>query len=112
MRFLEEAVIQTLQEFDIKAGRIAGLTGVWIDQKNKARKICALGVKTSRWITMHGFALNVHPDLSYFNHIVPCGITGKAVTSLQAELGREIIMEEVKNILQQKILNLFEMNLK
>ena len=112
MRFLEEAVIQTLQEFDLKAGRISGLTGVWIDQENKARKICALGVKTSRWITMHGFALNVHPDLSYFDHIVPCGINDKAVTSLQAELGREITTKEVKNILQQKIINLFEMNLK
>ena len=112
MRFLEEAVIQTLQEFDLKAGRISGLTGVWIDQENKARKICALGVKTSRWITMHGFALNVHPDLSYFDHIVPCGINDKAVTSLQAELGREITMKEVKDILQQKIINLFEMNLK
>ncbi|HKZ38698.1 MAG TPA: lipoyl(octanoyl) transferase LipB [Chryseolinea sp.] len=112
MRLLEEAVIQTLQEFDVKAGRISGLTGVWIDKENKARKICALGVKTSRWITMHGFALNVHPDLSYFNHIVPCGINDKAVTSLQAELDREITMREVKNILQQKIIDLFEMSLK
>ncbi len=112
MRSLEEAVIQTLQEFDVKASRISGLTGVWIDQENNARKICALGVKTSRWVTMHGFALNVHPDLSYFNHIVPCGIQGKAVTSLQAELGsREITMDQVQKILQEKILSIFEMNL-
>ena len=74
MRFLEEAVIQTLEEFNLMAGRIPGLTGVWLDMERQPRKICAMGVKTSRWVTMHGFALNVNPDLSYFNHIVPCGI--------------------------------------
>src|SRR6185369_12420451 len=88
MRTLEEAVIQTLREFNIEAGRIKGLTGVWldIDDQRKARKICAMGVKTSRWVAMHGLALNVNTDLSYFNNIVPCGITDKAVTSMEKEL--------------------------
>ena len=79
---------------------------------NSPRKICAFGVKTSRWVTMHGFALNVNPDLSYFNHIVPCGIQDKAVTSMQVELGRSIEMKEVQEILQAKLTKLFEMNLK
>ncbi|MDO7851047.1 lipoyl(octanoyl) transferase LipB [Hymenobacter convexus] len=90
LRTLEEAVIRTLAEYGLNAGRIAGLTGVWLDWEEGAlnpRKICALGVKCSRWVTLHGFALNVHPDLSYFGHIVPCGITDKAVTSLAQELG-------------------------
>ena len=90
LRTLEEAVIRTLAEYGLNAGRIAGLTGVWLDWEAGApnpRKICALGVKCSRWVTLHGFALNVAPDLSYFGHIVPCGITDKAVTSLARELG-------------------------
>ena len=90
LRLLEEAVICTLAEYNVRAGRIAGLTGVWLDFEEGApnpRKICALGVKCSRWVTMHGFALNVNTDLTYFRHIVPCGITDKAVTSLQQELG-------------------------
>ncbi|HEX6222951.1 MAG TPA: lipoyl(octanoyl) transferase LipB [Chryseolinea sp.] len=112
MRFLEEAVIQTLKEFGLEAGRIQGLTGVWVDIAGQPRKICAFGVKTSRWVTMHGFALNVNPDLSYFNHIVPCGIQDKAVTSLEAELGYPVEMKEVQGILQDKLTTLFEMNLK
>lgn len=112
MRFLEEAVIQTLKEFDLESGRIAGLTGVWIDILKRPRKICAFGVKTSRWVTMHGFALNVNPDLKYFNHIVPCGIQDKAVTSLEVELGYTVEMREVQETLKTKITNLFEMNLK
>ncbi len=112
MRSLEESVIQTLDEFKLKSGRIAGLTGVWIDIAKQPRKICAFGVKTSRWVTMHGFALNVNPDLTYFNHIVPCGIQDKAVTSLQVELQREVVLKEVQEILQNKIANVFEMNLK
>jgi lipoyl(octanoyl) transferase len=112
MRFLEEAIIQTLREFGLEAGRIKGLTGVWIDLEKNPRKICAFGVKTSRWVTMHGFALNVSPDLSYFNHIIPCGIQDKAVTSLQAELGGAVEMNEVQEILQDKLTTLFEMNLK
>jgi lipoyl(octanoyl) transferase len=89
LRMLEEAVILTLAEYDLNAGRIAGLTGVWLGWEEGApnpRKICALGVKCSRWVTLHGFALNVNPDLTYFGHIVPCGITDKAVTSLAQEL--------------------------
>jgi lipoyl(octanoyl) transferase len=111
MRFLEEAVIQTLKEFGVASGRIAGLTGVWLDVDNekKARKICALGVKTSRWVTQHGFAFNVNTDLSYFNHIVPCGITDKAVTSLDKELGHAVDMNQVKLILKEKIRTLFDM---
>lgn len=112
MRFLEECVIQTLKEFDVHAERIAGLTGVWIDPLKRPRKICAFGVKTSRWVTMHGLALNVNPDLTYFNHIVPCGIQDKAVTSLQVELGHEVEMKKVQEILKNKITNLFQMNLK
>lgn len=112
MRFLEESVIATLQELTLASGRIAGLTGVWVDIEKRPRKICAFGVKTSRWVTMHGFALNVNPDLTYFNHIVPCGIQDKAVTSLQAELGYEVAMKEVQEILQNKIIEVFEMNLK
>ena len=90
LRTLEEAVIATLAEYGLNAGRIAGLTGVWLDWEAGAprpRKICALGVKCSRWVTLHGFALNVNPDLAYFGHIVPCGIPDKAVTSLAQELG-------------------------
>jgi len=114
LRFLEEAVIRTLAEYGVKAGRIDGLTGVWLDENNpeKARKICALGVKSSRWVTMHGFAFNVNSDLSYFGHIVPCGIQDKAVTSLQKELGREMNMEEVENKLKNHLAEIFEMELK
>ncbi|OUJ73912.1 lipoyl(octanoyl) transferase [Hymenobacter crusticola] len=100
LRVLEEAVIHTLLEYDLRAGRIPGLTGVWLDFEEGAsnpRKICALGVKCSRWVTMHGFALNVNTDLSYFGHIVPCGISDKAVTSLQQELGRAVSLTEVED---------------
>lgn len=105
LRTLEEAIILTLKEFNIDAGRIDGLTGVWLDPEHptRARKIAALGVKCSRWVTMHGFAFNVNSDLSYFSNIVPCGITDKAVTSLHLETGRVMNMEEVKNILLEKI---------
>jgi lipoyl(octanoyl) transferase len=91
-------------------GRIDGLTGVWldIDDPKKARKIAALGVKCSRWLTMHGFAFNVNTDLNYFNHIVPCGITDKKVTSLSNELGREMDMDEVKRILLQELADVFQ----
>lgn len=111
MRLLEEAVIQTLKEYNVASGRIPGLTGVWIDidDEKRARKICALGVKTSRWVTMHGFAFNVNTDLNYFNYIVPCGITDKAVTSLEKETGKPQPMEEVKSILKSKIVQQFEM---
>jgi lipoyl(octanoyl) transferase len=113
MRLLEEAVIQTLTEFKISSGRIKGLTGVWIEHENekRARKICALGVKTSRWVTMHGLALNVNTDLTYFNHIVPCGIDDKAVTSLEKEIGKPIDMMLVKSWMKEKIVSLFGMTL-
>lgn len=114
MRFLEEAVIQTLKEYGVESGRIPGLTGVWIDidDEKKARKICALGVKTSRWVTMHGFAFNVNPDLKYFEYIVPCGIDDKAVTSLEKELGKKVDIREVEKILRGKIVEQFGMELK
>lgn len=113
MRLLEESVIQTLAEFSINAGRINGLTGVWIDFEDakKTRKICALGVKTSRWVTLHGLAFNVNTDLNYFNYIVPCGIDDKAVTSLEKELGKQLDMEQVKSILKKKLSGLFEMEI-
>jgi lipoyl(octanoyl) transferase len=113
MRLLEEAVILTIKEFGIEGGRIHGLTGVWINSEDpvNARKICALGVKTSRWVTMHGLALNVNTDLHYFNYIVPCGISDKAVTSMEKELGKSVEMKEVKEILKSKLISLFEMEL-
>ena len=113
MRLLEEAVIQTLHDFDIEGERIPGLTGFWLDADNavKARKICAMGVKTSRWVTLHGLALNINTDLSYFKHMIPCGITDKAVTSLHKEVGHPIDMNIVKEILKKKIAELFRMEL-
>jgi lipoyl(octanoyl) transferase len=110
---LEEAVILSLAEYGVAAGRIEGLTGVWLDhleQKNP-RKICALGVKSSRWVTMHGFALNLNTDLSYFGHIVPCGIDDKAVTSLHLELGRAVDPAEVKAKVKKHLAALFDMTL-
>ena len=113
MRLLEESVIQTLAEFNMNAGRIKGLTGVWIDFENEkaARKICALGVKTSRWVTLHGLAFNVNTMLEYFNHIIPCGIDNKAVTSLEKELRDKQDMKQIKSILKEKIVSLFEMEI-
>jgi lipoyl(octanoyl) transferase len=110
LRFLEEMVILTLAEYGIKAERSKGETGVWLDVGTPfARKICAMGVRASRWVTMHGFALNVNSDLGYFDHMIPCGIRGKAVTSLNVELGKaEVSMEEVKAKLLKHFLSLFE----
>ena len=110
LRFLEEMIILTLAEYDIEAGRYDGYTGVWLDADNplKARKICAMGVRCSRWVTMHGFAFNINADLDYFNNIVPCGITDKQVTSMQKELNREIDVNEVKQKLKKYFLKLFE----
>lgn len=112
LRYLEEAVILTLKDYSIEAGRIQGLTGVWLDpdHKEKARKICALGVRCSRWVTMHGFAFNINTSLDYFNYIIPCGITDKQVTSLEKELGRKINIEEVKEKLKLNIAKLFDAN--
>ena len=109
MRYLEEAVILTLSEFGIKSGRVSGSTGVWLDiGTQNERKICAMGVKSSRWVTMHGIALNVNPDLSYFNYIVPCGIVDKSVTSMQKELGKEILLEDVRESLRINMANVFD----
>ena len=110
LRFLEEAVILTLEEYGITAGRIPGLTGVWLDHEAQAnpRKICAMGVKCSRWVTMHGFAFNINTDLNYFSNIVPCGISDKKVTSLAQELGREIPLPEVEEKLLMHIAHLFD----
>lgn len=113
LRNLEEAVILTLAAYNIKGERSAGETGVWIDPsvKGKERKICAMGVRCSRWITMHGFAFNVNTDLDYFNYIIPCGIQNKQVTSLAKELGFEADMEEVKTILKQNFEKVFNSEL-
>ncbi len=112
LRYLEEAVILTLEEYNIKAGRIKGATGVWLDWDNpKARKICALGVRSSRWVTMHGFAFNVNSELDYFSNIIPCGINDKAVTSLKKELGREVDLNEVIIKIKRHLEQLFEMTL-
>ena len=110
LRTLEEAIIGTLEAYGIKAGRIEGLTGVWLDWADplKARKICAFGIRASRWVTMHGFAFNVNTDLSYFQNIVPCGITDKGVTSMAAELGSVVDIEEVKKRLRLEIADLFD----
>ena len=113
LRLLEEMVILTLEEYGLKAERSPGETGVWLDVGTPfARKICAMGVRASRWVTMHGFALNVNADLGYFDNIIPCGIRGKAVTSLNVELGKkEIDMEEVEKKLLKHFGNLFEAEL-
>lgn len=113
LRFLEEAVIQTLKDYGIESGRVDGLTGVWLDghDNQKARKICALGVKSSRWVTMHGFAFNINTNLDYFNYIVPCGIQDKAVTSLAKELGREVDILEVEIKLKKHLAGIFEMEI-
>jgi len=112
LRTLEEAVISTLAEYGLQAGRYPGYTGVWFDADNEhARKICALGVRCSRWVTMHGFAFNVNPNLDYFKNIVPCGIDDKDVTSMQRELGRTVDIIEVKGILKKHISVLFGMEI-
>lgn len=113
LRFLEEAVILTLKEYGIESGRIEGLTGVWIDHETQRnpRKICALGVKSSRWVTMHGFALNVNTDLSYFQNIVPCGISDKAVTSMAKELDVELDISGVEQVLLKHLVQIFEMEI-
>ncbi|MCP9763189.1 lipoyl(octanoyl) transferase LipB [Lacihabitans soyangensis] len=110
MRYLEEAVISICADYGINAGRIDGLTGVWINDENP-RKLCAMGVKSSRWVTMHGLALNVNTDLNYFGNIVPCGIDDKAVSSIQKELNREIDMNEASEKLRRHLSELFEMEL-
>lgn len=113
LRLLEESIIITLNDYGLIGERSKGETGVWIDPNtSKARKICAIGVKTSRWVCMHGFAFNVNTDLTYFENIVPCGIVGKSVTSIQKELGNKIDILKVKEDLKKNISNLFGMQIK
>ncbi len=114
LRFLEEAIILTLADYNISGGRIDGLTGVWIDhtEQENPRKICAMGVKASRWVTMHGFAFNVNPNLDYFKNIIPCGIDDKSVTSMRTELGYELNINEVAQKLRYHIADLFGMEVK
>jgi len=113
LRNLEETVIRTIATFGIKGERSAGETGVWIepDKLGKERKICAIGVRCSRWITMHGYALNVNTDLQYFDHIIPCGIQNKQVTSMQKELGEKVDMESLKKIYCQQFEKVFQVSL-
>lgn len=113
LRSLEEVIILTLAAYDIRGERSPGETGVWIDpsQKGRERKICAMGIKCSRWITMHGFAFNVNTDLSYFDHIIPCGIENKQVTSLQKELGKKVPLSEVKNLVKTNFEKVFQARL-
>jgi len=112
LRLLEESIILTLAEYGLESGRSDGETGVWLGVGTPfARKICALGVRASRWVTMHGFALNVNADLGYFDNIIPCGIRGKAVTSMHAELGKETPVEEVKSKILKHFSVLFEAEL-
>lgn len=111
LRYLEEAVIQTIATYGVVGERMDGLTGVWIEPNTpRERKICAFGVKCSRWVTMHGIGFNINTDLTYFNHIIPCGIEDKSVTSLQKELGRPVDFEEVSSILKEKLASLFGFN--
>ncbi len=111
LRLLEEAIILTLADYGIEAGRIKGLTGVWLDHRQikNPRKICAMGVRTSRWVTMHGFAFNVNPDLSYFDNIIPCGIHDKSVTSLSKELGKTVDRGEVEGRIKANMARVFGM---
>ena len=113
LRSLEEMIIQVLAEYGLKGERSAGETGVWLDPQDPfiARKICAMGIKCSRWITMHGFALNVNTDLSHFEFIVPCGIEGKTVTSLKKELGKKVDYEEVKQKIKFHFESIFDCEL-
>jgi len=109
LRLLEESIILTLEEYGIKSERSEGETGVWLDVGTPfARKICALGVRTSRWVTMHGFALNANTNLGYFDNIIPCGIKGKAVTSMEAELNKKVDIDEVQGKILAHFSTLFD----
>jgi lipoyl(octanoyl) transferase len=109
INLLEESVIRSLEDFNIKAGRLSGATGVWIEPETdgRARKICAIGVRASRYVTMHGFAFNVNTDLRYFSHINPCGFTDKGVTSLEKEIGSRQNFDEVKTIVRGRLKEVF-----
>jgi lipoyl(octanoyl) transferase len=113
MRALEEVIIRTIAHYGIKGDRLQGATGVWldVDDPKRARKICAMGVRCSRWLTMHGFALNANTDLAYFGYIVPCGIGDKGVTSIQKEIGRPVDEQELKQILLREFAVVFNCNM-
>ena len=111
LRVLEQIVIDTLKEFGIEGGRVEGLTGVWLSDSKVPRKICAMGVRCSRWVTMHGIALNVNTDLTYYDYIVPCGIQDKGITSIQKEIGKQLDMQHVKEALLKKFEKHFALNL-
>ncbi len=113
LRYIEDAIILTLDEYGIDGGRIPGLTGIWVDYKNseRARKICAIGIHTGRWVTMHGFGFNINTNLEYFDYIVPCGIVDKGVTSMQEELGQALDFEQVKQVVKTKFAEVFDINL-
>tara|TARA_Y200000002_G_C22616601_1_gene636291 strand:- start:11 stop:718 length:708 start_codon:yes stop_codon:yes gene_type:complete len=109
LRYLEESIILTLKEYNIESGRVEGLTGVWINhKKNNPKKICALGVKTSRWVTMHGLAFNISPELKYFKNIIPCGIENKDVTSLEKEFNKKVSLEEVEKKVIENLSKVFD----
>ena len=113
LRFLEEVIILTLKEYGLSGERSKGETGVWLDVgKPTARKICAMGVKTSRWVSMHGFAFNLNTDLSYFENIIPCGINDKKVTSLEKEIGHKIDVDHAKSLIKSNIERVFDLKLK
>ncbi len=113
LRYIEDAIILTLDEYGIDGGRIPGLTGIWVDYKNseRARKICAIGIHTGRWVTMHGFGFNINTNLEYFDYIIPCGIVDKGVTSMQEELGQALDFEQVKQVVKTKFAEVFDINL-
>ena len=113
LRFLEEVIILTLKEYGLSGERSKGETGVWLDVgKPRARKICAMGVKTSRWVSMHGFAFNLNTDLSYFENIIPCGINDKKVTSLEKEIGHKIDVDHAKSLIKSNLERVFDLKLK
>ena len=113
LRFLEEVIILTLKEYGLSGERSKGETGVWLDVgKPTARKICAMGVKTSRWVSMHGFAFNLNTDLSYFENIIPCGINDKKVTSLEKEMGHKIDIDHAKSLIKSNLERVFDLKLK
>lgn len=111
MRNLEEVIIKTIGQFGIEGTRLEGATGVWIDIENQPRKICAMGVKCSRWITIHGLALNMNTNLDYFGHIVPCGISDKGVTSMEKELGQKVDESIVEKVFLEKFAEIFEVDI-
>lgn len=113
LRNLEEVVIQTLAEYGIKGERIQGATGVWLEADTpRARKICAMGIRCSHWVTIHGIALNVNTDLAYFDNIIPCGISDKGVAGMKQELGKKVDEQGVENIFQKKFEQVFEAQIK